>query len=99
MLYIDRVALWLRALFRRGRVESEMEREMRLHLELEIEHNMRQGMSPANARRAALVSFGGVETAKEAVRDERGTQWLDHALTDIPSRCAALPGTRSSRPV
>ena len=83
MPLIGRVMLWFRALFRRARVETEMEKEMRLHLELEIEHNLRRGMPPADARRLALVSFGRVEAAKDAVRDERGTQWLDHTLSDI----------------
>src|SRR5690349_12092081 len=75
--------MWVRALFRRARVESEMEKEMRLHLEMEIEHNVRRGMSADEARRAALVSFGGVETAKDAVRDERGTRWIESTLSDI----------------
>jgi predicted permease len=81
--YFDRAVLWLRALFRRARVESETEKEMRLHLEMEFENNIRQGMSPPDAKRAALVAFGGVEVAKDAVRDERGTQWLEHTMHDI----------------
>ena len=75
--------MWARALFRREHVESDMAKEMRLHLALEMEHNVSQGMSPDEARRIALVSFGGVEAAKDAVRDERGTQWLESTFADI----------------
>jgi putative ABC transport system permease protein len=83
MPLIGRIVLWARALFRRARVETEMDKEMRLHLEMEIEHNIGQGMAPDDAKRAALIAFGGVEAAKDAVRDERGTQWLEHTATDV----------------
>jgi putative ABC transport system permease protein len=74
---------WLRALFRRARVETEMDREMRLHLDMEAENNVRLGMSADAARRAALIAFGGVEKSKEAVRDERRTRWLEDAAADF----------------
>ena len=78
-----RLSLWLRALLRRHRVESELDRELRLHLELETEENVRRGMAPDEARRRALVAFGGVEQTKEAVRDERETRWLDEISADV----------------
>jgi hypothetical protein len=83
MPLVGRAVMWFRAVFRRARIETEMDRDMRLHLEMEIEPKVRQGMSSADARRAALVSFGGVEAAKDAVRDERGTRWLESTLSDF----------------
>ena len=80
---LARLSLWLRALLRRRRVESELDRELRLHLELETEENVRRGMAPDEARRRALVAFGGVEQTKEAVRDERETRWLDEISADL----------------
>ncbi len=80
---LSRATLWLRALLRRRRVESELERELRLHLDLETDENIRRGMPPDEARRRALVSFGGVERTKEAVRDERETRWLDDTSADV----------------
>lgn len=76
-------AMWFRALARRDRVESEMDREIRTHLALEMEANVRAGMSPDKAKREALVAFGGVERAKEDVRDERGTRWIENAIADV----------------
>src|SRR5215475_13461127 len=59
----------LRAQLRRGKIEREMDAEMRFHMEMETAENMRRGMSEEEARRAALLSFGGVERTKEAYRD------------------------------
>src|SRR5262245_66087725 len=46
-----------------------MDAEMRFHLEMETAKNVRRGMNEEDARRAALLSFGGVEQTKEAYRD------------------------------
>jgi len=53
------------SLFRRHRLESDLDDELRSHLEMSVELNLRKGMSPADARREALRSFGGVEQTKE----------------------------------
>jgi predicted permease len=91
---LSRIRMGLRSLFDRRGVESEMAKEMRLHLEMETEANIRRGMSPAEARRAALVAFGGVEKAKEATRDERATRWLDDFASDVRG---AFRGMRKAR--
>jgi predicted permease len=83
MPFVGQARLWLRALFARTRVESEMEKEMRLHLELETRHNIELGMSASEARRAAMIAFGGVERAKESVRDERLTRWVEEIAADF----------------
>src|SRR5436190_3830909 len=61
----------LRALFRRDIMERELDEELRLHLERDIDQNLRNGMSPEQARYAALKAFGGLEQAKEECRDAR----------------------------
>ncbi|MCK5653317.1 MAG: ABC transporter permease, partial [Gemmatimonadetes bacterium] len=73
----------LALLFSRDTVEREMDEEMRAHLELEIEENLRKGLGSDEARRAALVSFGGVERFKERARDARGGRLLDDLLQDL----------------
>jgi putative ABC transport system permease protein len=79
---MKRVGLRLRALFRRAATEQELEEEIRLHLDLESEKNFREGMTPDQARRQALVAFGGIEAVKEAHRDRRGVRWIEDALAD-----------------
>jgi hypothetical protein len=49
-----------RAVFQKDQVEREMDQEVRFHLEMEIQQNIRQGMSPSEARLVALRNFGGV---------------------------------------
>jgi predicted permease len=72
----------LRALLRRGEVEAELDEELRFHLEKEIEQNLARGMSPAEARRAALVEFGGVERVREECRDARGFRLAEDLWRD-----------------
>src|SRR5213595_2482575 len=72
----------LTALFRRGRLEDDVDDELRSHLEMSAELNLRKGMSPADARSEALRNFGGVEQTTQIYREQRGlpmieTTWLD----------------------
>lgn len=71
------------ALFRRHRLENDLDAELHTHLEMAVELNLRKGMSPADARREALRSFGGVEQAKELYRDQRGLPMIETTLQDL----------------
>jgi putative ABC transport system permease protein len=73
----------LRASLRRGKVEREMDRELQFHLEMETAENIRRGMSEEEARRAALMSFGGVERTKEAYRDIARFRRLEDLWQDL----------------
>src|SRR5216683_4158662 len=73
----------LAALFRRGRLEGDLDEELRSHLEMAAERNLRKGMSAEDARREALRSFGGVEQAKENYRDQRGLPVIETTLQDL----------------
>jgi hypothetical protein len=95
----------LRAVFRRGQVERELDEEVRFHLEMETEKNLRAGMSAADARGAALLAFGEVDRMREAHRDAhrdaRGTAARDSSRTRSPTsatRRARSPGRRASSP-
>src|SRR5262245_16064798 len=73
----------LRAQFRRGKIEREMDAETRFHLEMETAENVRRGMSEEEARRAALRSFGGVEQTKEVYRDIARFRWIEDFWQDL----------------
>jgi len=73
----------LRALFFRRPLDEELDAEMASHLDLAIEENRRRGLSPEEARRQALIRFGGVEQAKERHRDARGIPALEILLQDL----------------
>jgi predicted permease len=66
-----------------GRREAELADEFESHIGMLTEENLRRGMSPAEARRAALLVFGGVEAAKESYRDQRGLPTLDSVRQDV----------------
>ena len=76
------MAARMRALLHRDVAEHDLDDEIRFHIEQETEENIRQGMSPADARRAALVAFGGVTRAKEDHRSVRGLPWLEEVSAD-----------------
>jgi macrolide transport system ATP-binding/permease protein len=73
----------LAALFRRRRLENDLDDEFRSHLEMSIDVNLRKGMTPAAARREALRSFGGLEQTKELYRDQRGLPMIETTLQDL----------------
>jgi putative ABC transport system permease protein len=83
MRWLDQIPLRLRSLFRKERVEQEMDDELRFHLECQIEENLQSGMSPEEARYAALRQFGGIEQIKEECREARGLAFLESLLQDL----------------
>ena len=83
MTLLRRLRRRLRALAFRRDVERELADELQLHIELEQQKNERLGMSPIEARRAALVTFGGVERYKEEARDARGVRLVETIAQDL----------------
>jgi predicted permease len=71
------------AFFQKPKLDSDLETEVATHLDFAIEENLIQGMSPEEARRRALIRFGGVQQAKEQQRGARGLPWLDILLQDL----------------
>src|SRR5256885_9905950 len=80
---LNRLRYALAALLGRGHLERELDEEIALHIALETQQNIERGMSPSEARRHALVAFGGAEQLKEAHRDARGTRWLEDVTADL----------------
>src|SRR5947207_996218 len=70
-------------LFRRVEAEQQLSEELQFHLERQIEQNLATGMSPQQARHAALRLFGGVEQAKEECRDTRRLNLIEDLIQDV----------------
>src|SRR5580692_13201062 len=81
--WIYKLPLRLRSLFHRQKADEELEEELRDHLELKTQQYISQGMTPQEARRAALLEMGGIEKRKEECRDARRITWLQDLLQDI----------------
>src|SRR5258708_12174514 len=70
-------------LFRKNRRDAEMAEEIQAHVDLLTERNIAAGMSPHDARNAALRQFGGIEQTKEIAREQRVWRWADEFLQDL----------------
>src|SRR2546430_9296021 len=71
-----------RSLCSSRRVEADLDHEVHSHLAMLIEENIRAGMPPHEAQRAAQIELGGIEQVKEQVRQERIGNWLRSVLSD-----------------
>jgi predicted permease len=69
--------------FRKDQLDQELNEEMASHLQMAVEENMRRHMSAEEARRQALVRFGGVQQALARHRESRGLPWLDVLIQDL----------------
>jgi len=72
-----------RALTNKQELDTELDEELRFHLERDVEQNIQNGMSPEDARYAAMKTFGGVDQSKEQCREARGVGPLENTLRDV----------------
>ncbi|HYL75786.1 MAG TPA: ABC transporter permease [Bryobacteraceae bacterium] len=73
----------IRGLFSGRSQDEDFDQEVQAHLEMFTEENIRSGMTPDQARRAALVRFGGVTQIRESQRDHRGLPQIETFLQDV----------------
>jgi len=74
---------WLRSVGRRQTLERGLDEEIRFHVDQQTEKYARAGLTPAEARRQALIRFGGVERTREHARDEIRPALVDDTARDI----------------
>jgi putative ABC transport system permease protein len=82
MRWLQSISNRLRNVFYKDAVERELDQELRFHLEHQIRENVSAGMTPEEARWAALRAFGGVEQFKEECRDERRVNLVETIVQD-----------------
>jgi putative ABC transport system permease protein len=82
-------SLW-RNLFHKDRVDQESNEEIQAYLDLLTEAKIRQGLTPREARRNALIELGGVEQVQERVREIRMGQFIETAWRDVRLGVRAL---------
>src|SRR5215467_7905174 len=73
----------LRSFFRGAQQDRDLDAEISTHIELALEENLKRGLGPDEARRQALVRFGGPQQAKENHRDARSLPLLETLLQDL----------------
>ena len=87
MRFFYKLPLRFRSLFGRTGVERDLDDELQFHLEEQIEEKISQGMTPEEARYAALRELGGVEQIKEECRDMRRVNFIENLIQDLRYGC------------
>ena len=95
MKWLNILTARLRALARREAVIQDIDEEMRLHLELETEANVERGMSQAEARRAAVRSFGNYDRARDDAYGVRGGGLMETFWQDVRYGARVLAKSKS----
>ena len=88
-------ALRLLAHVRAPALDSSLEAEMAAHLQFAIDDNLQRGISPSEARRQALIHFGGPQQSREIHREARSFQKLDDLFQDVRYTIRTLRKDRS----
>src|SRR4051812_48085397 len=70
-------------LFSRSKLDQEIEAELQSHIEMRIADNIERGMSPAEARREALIRFGNPHVMKERITAVDAEMVLDSLWRDL----------------
>src|SRR4249920_2350565 len=80
----------LGALVTGRRQDEEFDREMAVHLEMLTDEHMRRGLAPDEARRLAILRFGGPMQIREQQHEDRGLPFVETTIQDIRYGMRAL---------
>jgi len=83
MRWLNQTTTKIRMLFGRGRAAAQLDDELRFHLDRQIGENLAAGMSAAEARYAALRSFGNPALLRDQTRATWSWAWLESFLRDL----------------
>ena len=83
MKWLYTITSRLAGVFRRRGLEKDLRDELDFHLEMQERDNVSNGMTPGDARHAALRSFGGLEQVKEEYRDGRSIPFVETLMQDL----------------
>jgi putative ABC transport system permease protein len=81
---------WIRSMVRRDALEGGLDEEIRFHLDQQTEKLLRAGLSPDEARRQALLKFGGLEVTRERTWDQIRPALVEDTFRDIRHGCRVL---------
>jgi predicted permease len=89
-------AFWTRLIntLRRAPYSEDFADELETHVAMDTERGIRHGLSPEEARRQALIRFGGVAQAHDAYAERQGLPWLESLLRDVQYSVRSLVRNR-----
>ncbi len=80
---LNRLLARIGAFFRSADLDRDLDEELEAHLNMLTDENIRRGMSPEDARRAAQLGLGNFASLREAHRETRGLPLVDTLLQDL----------------
>jgi putative ABC transport system permease protein len=81
--WFSQLRLILRSLFCRSGADQELDEELQYHLDRQIAEGLNGGLTPTEARHAALRAMGAITQSKEVCRDMRRVNWIDDFGRDL----------------
>ncbi len=66
-----------------GKRREDVDEELQFHLDRQVQENLAAGMPPHEARRQAVIAFGGRERAREQCREQLPSWTLELLLRDV----------------
>jgi predicted permease len=81
--FLSRLRFLVRQTLARRSGESELDLEFQFHLQQSIDANLAAGMQPTEARRQAMIEFGGMERAREQCHEQRPGWWWGTVMQDV----------------
>ena len=88
---MNKILCTLRNVFRREKVERDLDAEVRSYSDLLQEEQMSNGMNASDAKREARMSMGGPEQLKEEIRSARAGAWIESLWKDVRYAARILP--------
>ena len=85
----------IRSIGRRHALEAGLDEEIRFHIDQQTAKHRRAGMTPDEARRQALLEFGGLERVRESTWDEIRPALLEDSVRDLRHALACCDGRRA----
>src|SRR6267378_1129166 len=76
---------WWNSLFRKSTLDAQLDTELRFHIDKLTSDNIAAGMAPEEARRYAILEFGGREQVKEELRDVHRVSIIESSLANLKS--------------
>jgi putative ABC transport system permease protein len=76
---------WWKSIFQKAASDTQLNSELRFHIDKLTEANIAAGMTPEEARRRAILEFGGHEQVKEDLRDVYRIRFLDASVANLKS--------------
>jgi len=75
--------LWWKSLFHKHDLDAQFDSELRFHIETLVNENISAGMGAQEARRQAMLEFGGHQQIKEDLHDVHRSSMIEGTLANV----------------